>query len=419
MKEKAEKLIYDFKENGWDTPNIYERLFEFTNNSEVTFAFCKLFIANFEEGATLFDDSLSYIEKEQLSELIVLALDTLKQRPNENAEAVIAYVGLQFPELLHKHLELIFELRPNESSIYAEYPWRKLPTEKIKPFRDKFESQTTSLSDKQKLFSCLLETRDLATINFAYQFAIENKLFEREDIEKYLTYYLESVGFTLRNGTIESYCPNLTYHFYFPENYFSEDYPIHTNKKQHLTWNLKPLDKKYKFGGIIQADENNPFIHLISFDEIPDGLNIKKLMCLTLGLHIRELNENGVLFYQHNNLGKPTKIGEEKSIEFCRDLSIKETEISFAETPNRWTYQDWGSSNSRENLFRLGGEPTWIQSAKVLTCPLCNEKMDFLMQLDTGLPDIEDGEIYFGSGGACYVFWCDKSKVSGYLIQYT
>src|SRR5690554_3401402 len=230
MTEKAEKLIYDFKKNGWNTPNIYGRLFEFTNNPETTFIFCKLFLTNFEKGATIFNDSLSYIGKEQFSELITLALDILKQRPNENAEEVIEYASLQYPELLHDYLELIFELKPNESAFYSDYPWRKLPPEKSKKYKDKLKEQTTSLSDKQKLFSCLLETRDLETIKFAYQFAIDTNLFERDDIENFLTYYLESVGFTLRNEKIETYCPNPTYHFCFPDNYFSNDTPIHINK---------------------------------------------------------------------------------------------------------------------------------------------------------------------------------------------
>lgn len=418
MIEKAEKLIYDFKQNKWKTPNIYERLFEFVNNPEATFVFCQSFLINFEERAAIFSDALSYIQKEHFAKLIALSLDILKQQPNQNAESVIEYASLQFPELLHPYLELIFELKPNKYTFYAEYPWRKLPAEQIKPFREKLKNQMTPLSDKQTLFGCLLETRDLEAITDAYHFAFDNYIFKRKD-ELFFTSYLEWVGFTLRKGNIESYCPNPTYHFCFPENYFSNDKPIQINKKQHPTWNLESHSKKYKFGGIIQEDEKNPFIHLITFDEIPDGLNITKLTSLTLGMHIRELNEYGVVFYQHNNLGKPIKIGETEDIEFYSDFPIKETEVSFAKTPDRWIYQSWGISNGRENLFRLGGEPTWIQDAEVLCCPICNEKMDFLMQLDTDLPDIENGELYFGSGGICYIFWCDKSKVSGYTIQYT
>ena len=417
MASKAEKFILDFKKNGWNLPNLYERLFELTDHSKDIYSFCKLFLSNFEKGAPIFNDSLSYIEKEQFAELIVVALDILKQKKqNENAEQVIEYASLQFPELLYEHLELIFEIRPNESTYYAEYPWRNLSPEKATFYKSKLQNSETSKADKQKIFSCLLETRDIETVNFAFQFALNTNLFDKEDI---LIYCLEAVGFTIRNGEIESYCPNATCHFCFPKNYFSNDTPIHLNKEQHPTWRLKPTEYTYKFGGLIEANENNPFTHIITFDPIPPNIKISNFERLTLGMHINEMNEFGAIFYKHDFSGNPQKIGETKKIEIYTDLPIKETEISFSETPERWAFQSWGSSNSRENLFRLGGEPAWIQDAEVLTCPICNEKMDFLMQLDTGLPDIKNGAVYFGSGGICYVFWCDKSRVSGYLMQCT
>ena len=413
MTSKSEKLILDFKKDGWNIPNLYERLFELTDNSQDIYSFCKYFLNNFEKGSTIFNDSLSYIEKEQFAELIVLALDILKrQQKNENAEEVIKYASLQFPELLHEHLELIF----NESAFCSDYPWRNLSPEKSAFYKSKLQNSETSKTDKQKLFSCLLETRDMETVKFAFQFALNTNLFDREDI---LIYYLEAVGFTIRNGEIESYCPNPTYHFCFPKKYFSDDTPIHLSKEQHPTWKLKSAEHKYKFGGLIEANENNPFTHIITFDPIPSNIKISGLERLTLGMHINEMNEFGPIFYRHDSFGNPQKIGETKKIKIYTDLPIKETKISFSETPKRWTLQSWGSSNSRENLFRLGGEPTWIQDAEVLTCPICNEKMDFLMQLDTNLPNVENGEVYFGSGGICYAFWCDKSKVSGYLMQCT
>ncbi|MGN6493184.1 MAG: hypothetical protein ACTHLE_14385 [Agriterribacter sp.] len=419
MGEKAEKLISDFSISGWKTPNIYERLFELVNKPQEIYSFSKNFLISFEKGATLFNDSLSYIEREQFDQLIRLALDILKQQKNENAEAVISYASLQFPELLHEHLVLIFELKPNELSYYADYPWRHLSTEKIRPFKDKLKNSSVSLSDRQKLFSCLLETRDLKTVEFAYQFAIDNNLFNREDIKDYLTRCLESVGFTLRDGRIESYCPNPVYHFCFPSRYFSSYRPVHSNKTQHPTWKLIRERTEYEFGGIIEEDENNPYMHIITFEPIPENFKVSDLEKLTLGMHIRELNEFGAVFYQHDNFGLPQKINEVKEIEIHKDAPIRQTKVSFARTPERWQLQCWGSSNGRENLFRLGGEPTWIQGAEVLTCPVCHRKMDFLMQLDTDLPDKENGEVYFGSGGICYVFWCDQSKVSGYLMQCT
>jgi hypothetical protein len=419
MKENAESLIADFKQYAWKLPNLYERLFELVDHEEAVFTFCRLFLINFEKGATLFNDSLSYIDKASFSKLILVSLDILKQQHNENAEAVIEYASLQFPELLHPYLELIFELKPNESAFYAEYPWRNLQIEYIQRFISKIKDPLTVRSDQHKLYRCLVETRDLETVKFAYQFALEKNIFERQDIEAYLLEDLESVGFTFSNGRIASYCPNPSYHFKFPENYFNHHRPIHINKKQHPTWRLTPIDKTYAFGGLIQNDEHNPFIHLITFDEIPNDFAIQSLKSLTLGMHIRELNEYSEIFYQHNQLGKPTHIGNTIVVENYTDVAIKDTQICFSATPHRWTYQSWGSSNGRKNLFRLGGEPTWIQGAQVLTCPICNEKMNFLMQFDSELPDIGNGEVYFGSGGICYVFWCDQSQVSGYLVQCT
>ena len=419
MTDKAEKLITDFKLNGWKTDKLYERLFDLTTNTNDTFSFASNFLNSFDKNATIFNDILSYIDKEQFAELINLALEILKTQKNENSESIIEYASLQFPELLHNHLQLIFELNPNGKTFYANYPWRNLEKEKIVLFKDKLSDNKTSIDDKIKLFKCLLETRDFETVNFAFDFAKKTKLFDNDNLEEYLIAHLELVGYTKRNGNIENYCSNIPRHFSFNKNYFLGDRPIHTNKEQHPTWNLKSNGAKYKFGGVIQDDGKNPFIHIITFDEIPKGLKISDLTTLTFGMHIRELNECGAIFYQHDKLGNPTKVGELNEIEIYTDLPIRETEISLADTPKRWEFQSWGSSNSRENLFRLGGEPTWIQNAEVLTCPICGEKMEFLMQLDTDLPDIENGEVYFGSGGICYVFWCDKTKVSGYIMQCT
>ena len=319
MTSKAGKFTSDFKENGWKIPNLYKRLFELTDNSEDIYSFCKFFLNNFEKGATIFNDSLSYIEKEQFAELIVLALDILKQQQNQNAEEVIEYASLQFPDLLHEHLELIFEIKPNEKAYYSDYPWRKLPVEKAVFHINQLKNSDISKADKRKLFGCLLETRDVEIIKSAFQFAVNSNLFDREDI---LICYLESVGFTIRNGEIESYCLNSTYHFCFPKNYFSDDRPIHLNKEQHPTWKLKLTKHKYKFGGLIEADENNPFTHIITFDPIPPNIKISGLERLTLGIHINEMNEFGAVFYQHNFLGNPQKIGETKEIEIYSNLII-------------------------------------------------------------------------------------------------
>lgn len=211
----------------------------------------------------------------------------------------------------------------------------------------------------------------------------------------------------------------MTYHFCFPQNYFLDaDTPIHL-KKRHPTWKLTTTTPSYDFGGLLEAHDNNPLFKIITLHTFPEGIKVTGLDKLVLGVHVREVNDFQTVFYQHDANGFPHKIGELEVVEDYFDEPILETIVAFSQTPKRWHFQDWASSNGRENLFRLGGEPTWIQGADVPVCPISNEKMGFLMQLDTDLPTVDGNELFFGSGGICYVFWCDTSKVSCYFMQCT
>ena len=421
MNDTAQNLLTDFKRHSWKTPDLYPRLFELAKSPAALFDFLQGFLAAYEKNATLFNDALSYIDKEHFGMLVEQAIDSLKSGPNENAENVIEYASLQFPELLHDKLNVIAALNPNAGAYYEEYPWRKLAREAIPAFWERLASAATPLDEKRKLFTCLLETRDEETLAFACDYFLGNPLFDVKDPENYLTACLEQVGYTRQNGVIRNYCPNRTRHLVFPDKYFAQGRPVFLSKKQHPTWRLPAGEQSFAFGGVLDSDRANPFFHIATFDEIPNGLHITALKQLTLGCHVRELNACGPVFYQHDVDGKPQRVRtyESDPDELFADHPIKKACISLAETPPRWEFQSWGTSNGRENLFRLGGEPTWIQGADVPCCPHCHEKMDFLMQLDSDLPDSEEGELMFGSGGIGYVFWCDKSKVSGYLMQCT
>lgn len=76
-----------------------------------------------------------------------------------------------------------------------------------------------------------------------------------------------------------------------------------------------------------------------------------------------------------------------------------------------WYRQDWMWANGVENLYRVGGEPTWIQSPQMPSCPDCGEPLAFVAQLD--IADITNGE------GLAYLFWCDRSSISAVVFQQT
>lgn len=415
MSEPARQLLADFKKTAWQTERLYERFFEVAGKPDEMFIFASEYLDLFDESSTLFNDALSYISEGDFAQLVLAALGKLKVSPNELAESVIAYASLQCPELLHEHLELIFELNPNASSYYSEYPWRNLDKNKISIFKDKLGNSAISPEDREALLCCLFETRDQGTVEFAFNYALEHKVFEDDVLE----HYLEMNGFTVRKGKIVRYCSDFVRHFIFPDGYLPEEQAVHLSKK-HPTWFLKGEGRDYKFGGILEDDENNPLFHIVTFDIVPEHTPVTALEKLVLGAHVREINEFCNVFYQHGTSGYPVRIAPEKQkIEYAFDSTIREGSVKLAVTPARWQRQDWAMSNSRESLFRLGREPSWIQNAEVLTCPVCGEKMDFLMQLDSYLPDLEGGELMFGSGGICYTFWCDHCKVSGYLMQCT
>lgn len=221
---------------------------------------------------------------------------------------------------------------------------------------------------------------------------------------------------------LKRYCGQRAYHIIFPRGYFGAPYAAHL-AKYHPTWRFEGDEERYRLGGVLDeadGDAQNPLFHLITLDPLPRDLPVQSLPRLILAAHVREINEGEVVFYEHDAQGTPRRIGERTQVEYVQDEPIMECEVALAPTPARWAAQDWGMSNSRQNLARIGGEPSWIQGAQVPTCPICGEKMEFLMQLDSELPSCEQGgEVYFGSGGILYVFWCERTRVSGFFMQCT
>ncbi len=99
---------------------------------------------------------------------------------------------------------------------------------------------------------------------------------------------------------------------------------------------------------------------------------------------------------------------------------FQESSVCLGRAGPRWAWQSWGSG-AHPNLHRVGGPPSWVQSADYPECPECGKLMAFLMQLDSHLPLAEenDREWLWGSGGVGYGFWCDSCRVSGWKWQCT
>jgi hypothetical protein len=83
----------------------------------------------------------------------------------------------------------------------------------------------------------------------------------------------------------------------------------------------------------------------------------------------------------------------------------------------RWRRPRIGSpvaslAHGRENLNRIGGEPTWIQDPGYPACPSCAAAMPFLAQLDWS-------DVIGGGEGITYIFWCQPCAISAIVYQST
>ena len=491
--DEALNLARDFERDGFSMPDLYERFWRLQGDAAAYFTLADSLLRGRRDGRTLLKDALGYVGKEDFKALIATAVEILREEAAEeretqqdesaaqmgenarsaradesasknarqrgrdeksarwkNAEEVILMASLEFAPFLHQYLGELFKLQPNESAYYAEYPWRGLSYESSQIWREKLADPQTSEDERQKIFSCLLQTRDPRNVKFACEFALAEDFFDRPcDLLEYIGYWLEAVGFTFERVKFDAdepcadkpqkapndeisfggekfrlkrYCGQRVYHIIFPRSYFGAPYAPHL-AKHHPTWRFEGGEAGYNLGGVLgepDGDAQNPLFHLITLDPLPRDLPVRSLPRLILAAHVREVNEGEIVFYEHDAQGMPRRIGERTQVKYVQDEPIKECEVTLAPTPARWAAQDWGMSNSRQNLARIGGEPSWIQGTSVPTCPICGEKMEFLMQLDSELPSCEQsGEVYFGSGGILYVFWCERTRVSGFFMQCT
>ena len=405
--ESAKELIEAFRSKNWKEPNIYNRVLSLRDDVSETYIFLEMYMREFKKGATFFNALLGYLDEEQLARLLEVSFDGVDAVETDALESLIDYISLMSPKLLRPYLEIIFK---RDSRSYTEpYPWRDLDKVNIEKLKEKLPTAENKKIE-QKIIEMLLQTRDEETVIFAYNYAKEHGVIKPES----LIYYLEDVGYTLRDEKVVKYCSENAFHMVFQPNYLKTS--------PHPTWHLKPEKISYALGGeMAESSSDNPVCHMLTLEPVPKGLGIS-LKRVVFALHTRELDEGYEPFYHHNSQGEPTKLETEDEIvfEYSEALPpIKPSSISLASTPKYWQRQSWGHSNGRENLFRVGGEPTWIQSAFVPTCPKCKQKMHYLMQFDSLLPDISGGELWFGSGGIAYLFWCDDCCVSGYIIQFT
>jgi hypothetical protein len=422
----GQQLLDAFERERWKS-NPYERMLDIAHHD--TAELLELVLQSMdrlENSATFIDGALSFLDEPQFDAVVEHAVRHVKNSPERVtgesvAESVIAYASMQFAHLLSPHLPLLWTLAPNQSSYYCEWPWRAAGDDErerlIRLLQEEAESRV-------RAWRAVLETRSHRDIEKALAFANAAPPFLHAEPAR----WLPIVGYVLDDQELRRAAPRVCFHLELPEPLIRSrwDRPAHLLPSNHATWHgLGPATQRARIGGLSAASCGicgGRLHRLLALTDVPNGLGVTTRSRLELATCLSCLGWSGPwLFYAHGDDGvpQPTETQRTRSVPEFPSGPLAEADIGLVPTPSRWLYQDWALSNGRENLNRLGGEPTWIQDADYPSCPGCGHPMNGLMQLDSDLATDDEGEFLWGSGGIAYVVWCDHCAISGVTAQWT
>ena len=428
-RQQIDFIVRSLEEKGTPAAPVVEATSLAISHPEAVSDLAIAVMRRFPKGGTFLDAALSYLPQEDWPALVQYALDALDESGVKSFNAVgsiIAYASLQSPSALHPHLSRIFLGRPNERCYYERFPWRESGDLHFHYLRGVIEGTASTADARTRAWADMCETRHAKVIEYAISCADLSGLSPTGwSQEEWVTSSLHLVGFHHEGHSLQRTCPEALYHLQFSDSYFeSQSRPLWL-ARIHPTWKLSTSTPVFPFGGTStnRCSLCGEKLHrLLVLDPVPVGLGITRLTRLELATCLSCLGwERQPLFYRHDQDGCPSNVGYDgPAVKPQFPVGpLKETETRLAETPRRWYWQDWGLSNGRQNLNRIGGEPCWIQNAEYPQCPSCQRLMPYLMQLDSELPTVDGGEWLWGSGGIGYGFWCDRCKVSGFFWQCT
>lgn len=370
--------------------------------------------------STIYRDLFSYLPVIAFNDVVSQALQ-LSQRyyGHQAAQDALEAANFQAVHTLHPHLDELFDL-----DLYGDddiSPWRESGTQHFNYLQDLLSNRDNPIEERIRAWDCLLETRETAALKLAANFVHELEM-DDEDFQ----FTLLQRGYEIIGEKFKPlYVPD-PLHITFPFSYWPLEQKPSWLKKTHPTWRLTAQDENtFRFGGVDAARCricDNLLHRLIILDPLPAQLGVTGVEKLTLAVCLSCLGwDEPVLFYQHTLTGTVQHIGYDGGhIEPKYPAEpLQEVMVHLVNGGARWRWQDWGHTNTRENLHRVGGYPCWIQNVDYPRCVLCHHRMQFLMQLDSELTTVDGGEWAWGIYGLGYTFWCDSCKVSAYLLQHT
>lgn len=350
-----------------------------------------------ERGWTFLDTTLTLMPVEGFARLVPLAVTRLESHgTDENAESVIEYTALQSGETLRPFLTRLFAL---ERLARRGEIWRMAGPEHERFLLDHARTRDVAGQRARSLVGELRTDEALAASGRALTYGSVKKK---------------------PGGYRRLYTPRPLHVVFDPE---------HAGPPRWLTvrpscW-TSDVPRTARFGGVAACECSvcgERAHHVLTLDPIPASLELHGLSRLELVTCLSCLGwSHPTLSFQHDSeghaspapMGKPVRPGHPSP-------PLLETRVGLADQGARWTWQEWGFANSRENLHRVGGFPSFVQSPIFPRCPSCDRRSRFLLQLDSGLP-LEGGDscVEWGSGGIAYGYFCERCRVSTWQWQCT
>ena len=434
MKREVEDIIDALESRQWDSrPD--QRAIELACSAPKAFVeLLTLAMQQDVRAGHVLTEALSFLPSEYWPSIIPVAFAVLEAGDNEVAQGAVACVALQFPELLLNLRERILELWERSIDIPRGI-WRRADDSDIAFLKETVESTEATELVRFLAWDALMSTTRPAVMSWCIEndnvdFGSHLKRINAPDdrIEELRAraaiHYLKNFDCEFVAGNVRMLTSYRTLHMVLPRGYFHDRPNIHPTYFKQGEFVIGD----HQFGG--QAEERcalcNDFLSLmVRLNPIPEGIGATDLSLLNIVTCLRCLGwVTGPLFYNHAADGSFGPVNNalpphSDYNSFPSQASFAPSPLQLTETAARWNRQDWGESNGKQNLFRIGGRPCWIQNPDYLICPSCGVTMTYLMEFDSFIPTSEGGEFLWGSGGAGYFYWCDACKISGAIWQCT
>ena len=323
---------------------------------------------------------------------------------NAAAEAVIAYVSVHQPRALTAYLRALWDISRNQRSCYASWPWRAADDAEVTRLLE--VADDASGPDAGFAVRCLLQTRRPEVLA---------RLPADDD-------YLAMVGFGRDgDGELRRLHASAVWHLAFPRGILEEWASRNPLRRRQPSWPVYTgSDRQHLTSGFLDraCPECRQRLHrLLRLDPVPAGIGITSRGRVEFAWCPRCQDFIDARYARHAPDGTPepfTVISSsdlDREPESFEDWFIPETPVELVRLDERWGQQAWGLSNDRENLHRIGGEPTWIQNADYPVCPSCTQTMSAVGQI--AVADLWNFE------GICYLLWCDPCAISAVVYQQT